>query len=136
MNYNERKAYNREYYSKHRASCLVQMQTYYREHKEERSAATKAYIERNKQWLKHYKETQQCLICGEDCVVCLDFHHPDGDKGETIGKMPWSFGIQQMQREIDKCVVLCANCHRKVHHSVIKLEDYIDGEISLENNVG
>ena len=63
----------------------------------------------------------KCNDCGEvfpDCV--FDFHHLEEDrnnqKDKTIGHMthacrPW----QVIQEELDKCVMLCANCHRIRH---------------------
>ena len=62
-----------------------------------------------------YKTEHGCLICGEKDPVCLDFHHA-GDKEIGI-----SNGIRagrswnRIYLEIEKCVVVCANCHRKVH---------------------
>jgi predicted HNH restriction endonuclease len=29
-------------------------------------------------------------------------------------------------KEIEKCVCVCANCHRKIHAGIINLEDYLD----------
>ena len=55
-----------------------------------------------------------CEECGEDDPIVLDFHHKTDDKEHTISamifnKMSWSSILE----EIDKCKVLCANCHRK-----------------------
>ena len=60
---------------------------------------------------------RKCALCGEDHPSCLDFHHPDGTKefnladGASLARS-W----KKIQAEAERCVVLCANCHRK-HHS-------------------
>lgn len=74
--------------------------------------------------INSYKECG-CVICGEKEPVCLDFHHinPD-DKNFDIGKQFHIKATETIIKEIHKCVVLCANCHRKVHAGIIKLEDY------------
>lgn len=53
-----------------------------------------------------------CNICGEMDVCCLDFHHLEKGVPVTraIGK-----GYGAVETELAKCVILCANCHRKVH---------------------
>ena len=80
----------------------------------------------NKQteWL--YSLKTKCIICSESEPVCLDFHHINKeDKEFTIGKHR-SRSKEWLLNEIDKCVCLCANCHRKVHAGIINLEDYLD----------
>ena len=74
-------------------------------------------------------QKNKCEKCGEDRVYTLDFHHKDKKEKEfTIGKFKkGSFDI--IQNEIDKCVVLCANCHREFHfletNNNITIEDYL-----------
>lgn len=59
----------------------------------------------------------ECAMCGlvSDIIDVYDFHHEDSTKKEhTIGHMlayPWSSVVA----ELDKCMLLCANCHRIVH---------------------
>ena len=55
-----------------------------------------------------------CIKCGETRTHVLDFHHIDPVEKEcTIGHM--KKGINSLQHEIQKCVCLCANCHRDFH---------------------
>ena len=59
----------------------------------------------------------RCQLCGYNrCPEALEFHHL-----ETSGK---DFGIsdkgytrswKKIKEELDKCILLCANCHREVH---------------------
>ena len=69
------------------------------------------------EWFKKYKETLQCSVCGETHPACLDFHHRDpSTKKAPVGNMVHrSSSKTSILREIEKCDVLCANCHRKLH---------------------
>ena len=71
-----------------------------------------------------------CAKCGESRLRCLSFHHrnPD-DKDFTIGQLRKS-NLDKIQREINKCVCLCLNCHHEFHYlnnaNGITLEDYLN----------
>lgn len=61
-----------------------------------------------------------CKICGESEKICLDYHHLFDKKfilsqGHNIGS------IKKVKEEIAKCIILCANCHRKVHAGIINV---------------
>jgi 5-methylcytosine-specific restriction endonuclease McrA len=63
-----------------------------------------------------------CLVCGEDEATCLDFHHLDAtQKDFTISQAFLYYGKDKIEKELSKCVVLCSNCHRKIHAKIIKL---------------
>ena len=51
--------------------------------------------------------------CGEDDLNCLDFHHLQKKK-HTVSNMS-SYSIETVKTEMNKCCVLCSNCHRKLH---------------------
>jgi len=70
-----------------------------------------------RKWIEEYKKNSACKECGENHVAVLDFHHYKGDKDRTISDMVKScFDIEKIKKEIAKCQVLCANCHRKLHY--------------------
>lgn len=70
-----------------------------------------------KKWFQDYKKTLSCLNCTENDVACLDFHHTDPTtKSAHVGKLANAGSINKLKEEITKCVVLCANCHRKLHY--------------------
>ena len=58
-----------------------------------------------------------CSDCGQSFPPAVfDFHHTDGSKDDNVGTMthncrPWKV----IKEELDKCVMLCANCHRLRH---------------------
>ena len=61
------------------------------------------------------KSEKGCLACKENDPCCLDFHHLE-DKNFSIGyAIAERFKWEKIENEIKKCVVLCSNCHRKLH---------------------
>lgn len=70
-----------------------------------------------REWFREYKAGLKCSRCDEDDPACLDFHHTEPNtKKEIICQMVVTgYGIETILTEIAKCVVLCANCHRKLH---------------------
>ena len=84
------------------------------------------YLERNKKsrneisnWLKDIKKDLKCERCSETHIACLDFHHLDPEGKEyAIGSMVHhGMTKKRILTEISKCIVLCSNCHRKLHYS-------------------
>mgnify|MGYP003658664835 FL=1 len=68
------------------------------------------------QEVNSYKLKKGCAHCGYNKeAVALDFHHEDRkDKIINVSahwKTSWR-QYQKMKKEIEKCIVLCANCHR------------------------
>lgn len=63
-----------------------------------------------------------CYFCPEKYYACLDFHHLR-DKVDTIGNMTKQkqYTLEDVQAEIKKCIVICSNCHRKLHNGIIHL---------------
>ena len=58
-----------------------------------------------------------CSNCPENDPVCLDFHHLDPSIKLFEPSMSVHYGASEelLRKELDKCVILCANCHRKAH---------------------
>lgn len=75
------------------------------------------YLQRTKRWYNAYKATL-CCPCGENHPACLEFHHRDpATKIKAVSDMVADgYSIPTVKREIDKCDVMCANCHRKKHY--------------------
>ena len=70
-----------------------------------------------------------CIICGWfDFMAGIDFHHVDpAQKTKALSQMAYS-SVESIEKEVKKCVCLCANCHRGVHSGDLKLEKYINEE--------
>ena len=69
---------------------------------------------------EHKRANGGCVSCDEDDPVCLDFHHTDTDRKEmTVSSMiSYGYSKERLLGEIGKCEILCANCHRKRHHTI------------------
>ena len=59
----------------------------------------------------------QCEACGyNSCLDALEFHHRDPNgKDFSISQRGHTRSWEKVRAEIDKCLLLCANCHREVH---------------------
>ena len=68
---------------------------------------------RNREFVKSIKEISECIDCGENNPLVLDFDHVKGEKIMAISDMSnKAYGIDTISKEMDKCEVRCANCHR------------------------
>lgn len=79
----------------------------------------KASDYRNKivDWFKEYKKGLKCEKCGEDRPWVLDFHHVNPlEKDIEVIHLIRASSKKRALKEIDKCMVLCANCHRDHHY--------------------
>lgn len=59
-----------------------------------------------------------CSVCGyKKCLYALTFHHIDpASKIDTVANMACnSSSFEKIKTEIDKCIVLCQNCHHEIH---------------------
>jgi len=59
----------------------------------------------------------RCQLCGYNkCPEALEFHHLDSlDKDFGISDKGYTRSWKRIKKELDKCILLCANCHREVH---------------------
>ena len=80
----------------------------------------RAYItqrrSQNREWLNSLK-ADGCIKCGETETICLDYHHIDPSNKEFAisSALIHNISRERVLAEISKCVLLCANCHRKQH---------------------
>lgn len=67
-------------------------------------------------FIRNYLLSNQCVQCGENHPACLEFHHRDQNtKVFEVAKMiRYNTTIEKMLVEINKCDVLCCNCHKKI----------------------
>ena len=97
----------------------------------------KARYQEKKDYINQQKVC--CEKCGDTRVWVLDFHHRDkDDKDFTIGALKKG-SISVIQKEIEKCVVLCANCHREFHYlereAGLSLEEYLSSRPTPSDTV-
>ncbi len=108
---------------KYTADCLSCKRAYNRANYHSRSSDAKlarlAQISSRRKSIRkmlwQYKCTQQCIVCGENDPIVLDFDHLDrADKKDEICDMVKAgTSWENILKEIAKCQVLCANCHRR-----------------------
>ena len=95
-------AYSRKHYKQNKAK-----------YKERTRKRNKEQRERNKAYVNAIKENSSCVDCGESNPIVLEFDHVRGKKrGNVSDMMRQSYSTDTIQKEIDKCDVRCANCHR------------------------
>lgn len=65
----------------------------------------------------------KCKICSlEDHPAIYDFHHLDSsEKDFSFGDKTSSVRWEVIEKELEKCVMLCSNCHRLIHAGAITL---------------
>jgi len=84
--------------------------------KEQSRKSRKRAVKRNRIYVDAHKKDNPCP-CGETKSCCLSYHHENDDKTGNISDMVnRGYGINRIQKEIDKCVILCLNCHAKLHN--------------------
>lgn len=58
----------------------------------------------------------KCQRCGYDkCIAALEFHHRDPGEKEFQFARYQRRSYEALAKELDKCDLLCANCHREEH---------------------
>lgn len=64
------------------------------------------------------------MLCGSTEIEILDFHHriPD-DKSFNLSGSACAKSLETLRAEIEKCVVVCANCHRRLHAGMVELPE-------------
>ncbi len=67
-----------------------------------------------------------CFCCQETLLCLLDYHHLE--EGIPVPRAV-SHSRTRFLRELKKCIVVCANCHRKIHAKYITLPDTIETAI-------
>jgi polyribonucleotide nucleotidyltransferase len=55
-----------------------------------------------------------CYVCGNRDIRTLEFHHYKS-KQENISSMIGKFSWKNILKEIEKCIIVCANCHKILH---------------------
>ena len=96
-----------------------------------RNKIDKKYYEKNKEEIYRKKRERlknrkkelvkllggKCSICGYNkCINALDFHHKNKDNKEgNLAHIIKDSSKENSLKEIKKCILVCANCHREIH---------------------
>lgn len=90
---------------------------WYAKNKESEKKHIKRRKEKIRKWFLDFRFGLKCSKCGESHPATLDFHHNKQDKEKNVTYMAYyGYSVDKVKKEIDKCIVLCSNCHRKEHY--------------------
>jgi hypothetical protein len=93
-----RKKYHREHYLKNKATYIA------------KAVALRKNIKRQ---VAEIKVETPCADCGLFFQpVIMDFDHGDSEKKGNVSHLAISASTKKLKEEIEKCEVVCANCHR------------------------
>jgi len=72
----------------------------------------------------------ECQRCGYNkCYSAMDFHHRDPAEKDMVWSQIRRQSLEMITKELDKCDLLCANCHREEHHDPELLKRAIKNDI-------
>ena len=89
---------------------------YYSENLEKHKLNTakhrKKHYHRNRRFIADYLLKHPCVDCGETNPIVLEFDHIEDKYMEVSKLVRCSYSVSKIKKEIEKCEVRCANCHR------------------------
>lgn len=125
----------REYYYRNHEECKERNRKaalkYYSRNKEAASVRAKKWREENKEHIrtsqregKRQRKEEAIAYLGGCCFLCkntfhpsvYEFHHIDPATKDYNPSKMLQFTKEKLLAELDKCLLLCANCHRLTHH--------------------
>lgn len=94
---------------------------YYQTHKEQYKAKAEKRQTEMRAWFEDkFASILFCCKCGEKERCCLDFHHINPKEKEyQIARIIKTHSKETIEKEVSKCIVVCSNCHRKIHASLM-----------------
>ena len=105
------KKVRKRYYKKNREEILQTQ-------KEHRKQYQGQDIKRQKirKYVQEYKLSKGCVICGYNkCARVLCFHHSKDKEFGIAQAIANGYSLKKIREEMDKCEILCANCHGELH---------------------
>lgn len=119
-------------------SCnSIMLKKHYKNNKQYYFKKARNQQEKLKRYFKEYKQSLSCVDCGisfkEKPWLC-DFHHL-GDKDFSIATKSSYLSIKTLTKELNKCVPLCANCHRTRHWNMKLLSGVIENTSDFESDI-
>lgn len=90
--------------------------------KKQYTAAKTRYRKRKKEEFLAWKKQIGCFFCQESFPQCLELHHTDPSNKELEIAQLSTGNWERFLIEATKCVVVCANCHRKIHYGFLKVD--------------
>lgn len=89
-------------------------------HKRRSIEAKKAKLDKQRlrlnkirEWVCDYLKYERCADCGLGDVIVLTFDHLESKKATISAMIRNGYSIESLKKEINKCEVVCANCHMR-----------------------
>lgn len=95
------KEFQAQWYQNNKEKCLTKAKT-----------SNLKYRSENREYVIKYLKEHSCINCGEKDIVVLEFDHLR-DKKCNVARLISSSTLHNVIKEINKCQVLCANCHKR-----------------------
>ena len=90
------------------------LKQYHKKYKEKYRPIRNKRRREKRDYILQYKKLHGCSVCGKSDHWILEFHHVRGEKKYAVTQAV-EYGFETLIREIKKCIVVCANCHRTIH---------------------
>lgn len=99
---------------------------WYKKHREDqvKCAAKRKWkhIDKMRDFINADKLSKGCSNCDEKEPCCLDYHHKEDNKEKAVATaLNQGWGKERLEKEMKKCILLCRNCHAKVHKGLLVL---------------
>jgi hypothetical protein len=90
---------------------------HYLKNKEKYRSSEKKVEQDRQERFRQYKATLSCEKCGGAHPAFIQFHHRDPSaKKANIARVAAAWPWERLMKEIEKCDILCANCHLILHY--------------------
>ena len=87
-------------------------------------------VKKSRQRLKErlvYVSGGKCQCCGYDkCIQALEFHHLNPEEKDFAIAANANIGWNTAKAEIQKCILVCANCHREIHAGLVDVGELVN----------
>ncbi len=80
------------------------------------------YRRKQKQKFLEWKSAKGCHFCSETFPQCLELHHLDPSQKDFVPSQLTTGNWDRFMEEAKKCILVCANCHRKIHYGAITVD--------------
>lgn len=108
---------------------------YRKTHGAEINKRDRARKKEKREWVNSLKKKKICGKCNEDRWFCLEYHHinPENKKFTIAESISKGYGKESILKEIEKCILLCGNCHEHFHYLERKIKNWQPSEEWLNN---
>ncbi len=105
-----------KYYNENKEICAKRNKNWRKENKE--------YVREKQRETKRKRKLEAIQYLGGKCISCkqefhpavYEFHHRNPETKDRDPSKLLQYSWKRITEELDKCDLLCANCHRLTHH--------------------